>query len=153
MISISLRDTFTDWIVFAVVNTYGKAADVQISTLLRPVYHVTFWRILWKRIFQTFMYPHFSESVSSNIHQLWGSSFFGKCSKLNLDFENGQNNWENFFCFWDSCISRCWNSVCLLRREYFSLAVKLLKNISKIFHIFKRDFVQLNCLLSDEQIW
>ena len=44
------------------------------------------------------------------VHQLkntfkqWGSSFFWKCSKLNLNLQNAKNNWENIFRFWDNWI-------------------------------------------------
>ena len=37
------------------------------------------------------------------IHQLWGSSFFCKCLKLNIDSQNGKKSWEKIFGFWDNC--------------------------------------------------
>ena len=39
----------------------------------------------------------FSEYVISEIQKLWGSSFFSKCSKFNLDFRNSAKNWEKIF--------------------------------------------------------
>ena len=44
---ISLRETFPNWIAFTVINKPRKVAVVQISTVFRPVYDVTCWRVLW----------------------------------------------------------------------------------------------------------
>ena len=41
-----------------------------------------------KRGFLNMYLTTFSESVISEIQNLWGSSFFSKCSKFNLDFKN-----------------------------------------------------------------
>ena len=57
----------------------------------------------------------FGDFIGSKIHQLWGSSFFWKCSKLNLNLENVKKNWENIFRFWDKCIWKCCNKLLLLR--------------------------------------
>ena len=54
------------------------------------------------------------------------------------------------FCFLDIYIRRCWNKLSLLKREYLSTAVNVLRNSPKILHITKRDFFQLNCLHSDQ---
>ena len=48
------------------------------------------------------MQPRFSETVFPEIHQLRGSSFFGKCLKLNIDFKNAKEKnkiEEKFFVF------------------------------------------------------
>ena len=50
-----------------------------------------------KRAFLDIYLTTFSESAISEIRKLWGSSFFSKCSKFNLDFKNAAKNWENFF--------------------------------------------------------
>ena len=81
------------------------------------------------------------------------SSIFWKCSELNLYFQNGKRKSGKNFYFWDNCIWRCCYKLSLLRTKCFSLAVNVLTNSSKIFHITKRDFFQLNCLHSDQQIW
>ena len=43
--------TFSNWISFTVINKYGKGALIQISTVFRSVYCVSFWRVLWNRNF------------------------------------------------------------------------------------------------------
>ena len=54
-------------------------------------------------------------SAVNGLHYLWWSSFFWKCSKLNLNLENGKN-WEYIFLFWDKCIWKCCNKLPLLRK-------------------------------------
>ena len=46
----------------------------------------------------------FSESVISEIQNLWRSSFDSKYLKFNLDFKNAEKNSEKVFSFWDNCI-------------------------------------------------
>ena len=89
ILHITQRDFF-NLIALTVTSKFGKGAVVQISTVFRPAYHVTCRRVLWKGTFYRFIYPLSSESVSSKIHQLWGSCLFWKCSKLNLNFENAK---------------------------------------------------------------
>ena len=70
------------------------------------------WARLWcclskhplKREFLDIYLTTFSESVTSKIQNLWGLSFYSKCSKFNLDFKNAAQNLEKIFCFWDNCI-------------------------------------------------
>ena len=64
-----------------------------------------------------------------------------------------KKNSKNFFCFWDKCIWICCNELPLLRREYLSSAVNGLANSPETFHIIKRDFLNLNCLHRDWEIW
>ena len=52
---IRLTETFSHWISFTVVNKYGKAAAVKISTVFRPVFNVTSRRVLWSGTFYTFI--------------------------------------------------------------------------------------------------
>ena len=52
-----------------------------------------------------------------------GHSFFWKCSKLNVNFENAKRNSEKVFRLWDNCIGRCWHKFCLWTRESLSSAV------------------------------
>ena len=78
------------------------------------------------------------ESVGSKIQQLKGSSFFRKCSKLNLNYQNAKKKWERVFCFWGNCIWRCCNILSLLTREYLSSAVNGLTNSRNIFYISLR---------------
>ena len=79
--------------------------------------------------------------------------FFWKCSKFNPDFKNAKKNPENlFFYFWDNIIWICCIKMSLLRREYFSSAMNVLTASLQILHMTKRDFFQLNCLHSYQQI-
>ena len=49
--SISLKETFSNGIAFQVINESGKGSVVQVSTVFRPVYPVTCWRVLWNKTF------------------------------------------------------------------------------------------------------
>ena len=93
------------------------------------------------------------ESVISRIHQLWGASFFWKCSKLNLDFKNAEKNSEKAIYFSDNCIWIGCVNLSLLRREYLSATFNALRKCAKVFHIVMRAFFQLICLDSDQYIW
>ena len=44
------------------------------------------------------------QSIISKSNKLGGSSFFGKYSKLYVDYGNAEKNAENSFWFGDSCI-------------------------------------------------
>ena len=50
-----------------------------------------------KRDFLDIYLTTFLESVTSEIEKLWVSSFFSKCLKFNLDFENSARNSEKLF--------------------------------------------------------
>ena len=95
----------------------------------------------------------FSESVNSEIQNLWGSSFVSKYWKFNLDFKNEDKNLKEVFCFWGNCI---WTGIVksfLLRTGYFSSADNVLTSSTKDLHVNKRDFFQLNWLDKDQWIW
>ena len=57
------------------------------------------------------------------------------------------------FCFWDKCIWIGCIKLCILRREYLSLAVNVLKDSLRIFLVTRRHPFQLNYLHSDQWIW
>ena len=95
----------------------------------------------------------FSESVISEIQNLWGSSFFSKCSKFNVDFKNAAKNWEKVFCFSDNYIWTDIVKLSLLRTGYFSSVANVLTSSPKIWHVKKKDFFQLNLLGSDRWKW
>ena len=103
-----------------------------------------------KREFLDIYLATFSESVTSKIQNLWGSSFYSKCLKFNVDFKNAAKNWEKVFCFWDNCIWIGIVKLSLLRTGYFSLAANVLTSSTKIWHVNKRDFSQLSFLGSDK---
>ena len=92
------------------------------------------------------------QAVASEINKLWASSFFWKYSKLYLDIENTLKNREKVFSFWGNCMWMGCINLCLLGREHLSTALIVLKNSLNVWHITKRDFSQLNCLLVEQWI-
>ena len=122
------------------ISKYGNSAVVQIATVFEPVYHVACQRIFWNGTFCTYILPRFPECVISEINQLWGSSFFWKCSKFNVDYENSTKNSEKALSFWDNCVRIGCVKLSLLRKEYLSSAVNVLKNSYKALRLTKTDF-------------
>ena len=51
---IALTWAFLNWIMFRVINKYGKGTVVKIAMVFVPVYDVVCWRVFWNAIFQTF---------------------------------------------------------------------------------------------------
>ena len=94
----------------------------------------------------------FSESVISEIQNLWRSSFFSKYLKFHLDFKNVGKTCEKTFCFWENCIWIGMIKFSLLRTGYFSLAGNVLTSSPKIFHVNKTELIQLNGLGSGQWI-
>ena len=135
------------------ISKYGNSAVAQIATVFEPVYHVCCQRIFWNGTFCTYILPRFPDCVISEINQLWLSSFFWKCSKFKVDFENATKNWEKAFCFWDNCVRIGCIKLSLLRREYLSSGVNVLTNSYKALHLTKTDFFRLNYLSNDWWIW
>ena len=122
------------------ITKYGNGAVVMIATVFERVYHVACQRVLWNVTFWTNIYPRFLECVIWQINQLWRSSFFRKCWKFHVDFENARKNWEKAFCFWDNFVRIGCVKLSLLRREYWSSAVNLLTNTYKALRLTKTDF-------------
>ena len=144
-----LKPTFSDSITFTMITKYGNGAVVQIATVFERVYHVACQRFLWNGTFWTNIYPRFLECVIWQINQLWRSSFFCKCSKFHVDFENARKSWEKAFCFWDNCFWIGCVKLSLLRRVYWSSAVNVLTNTYKALLLTKTDFFRLNYLQND----
>ena len=145
---ILITETFSNSITFAVTNKYGKGAVAQISTVFVSVYNVAF-QIVFRN--GTFIYlTRFSESVTSKIHQPWGSSFFENIRNFIYILKNAKKDWENFFLFRDDCISIGCINFSLLILEGLWTTVSLLKNSRKILPITKRDFSELSCLHRDQ---
>ena len=69
-----------------------------------------------------------------------GVIFFWNSSKFNADLKNAEKNREKVFCFWDKCLWIVGIEFSLLRREYLSSAVNLLRKGLKNFHVSKSDF-------------
>ena len=68
----------------------------------------------------------YSESVISEIKNLWGSYFVSNNLKFNLNFKNAGKNWEKLLSFWDTCIWIRMVKWSLLRTVYFSSAANVL---------------------------
>ena len=148
----ALRLTKTDFfhsLTFKMITKYGICALVQIATVFEVVYDVAFQRVLWNGTFWTNIYPRFLECVIWQINQLWNSSFFCKCSKFHVDFENARKTSEKAFCFWDNCFWIGCVKYSLLRREYRSSAVNVLTNTYKALLLTKTVFFRLNYLHND----
>ena len=84
------------------------------------------------------------------MNQLWGSSFFWKCSKFKVDFENLRKNPEKAFCFWDNYVRIGCVKLSLLRKEYLSSAVNVLKKSYKALPLTKTDFFWHKYLPDDQ---
>ena len=105
-----------------------------------------------KLVFLDFYLTTFSEYVISEIKKLWGSLFFSKYSKFNLDLKNAAKNSEKGFWYLDNCIWIGIVKLSPLRTGYFSSAANLLKRSSKILRFNKRDFFRLYRRGSDQSI-
>ena len=132
------------------ISNYGNSVVVQIATLFEQVYHVTRQRVLWNGTFCTYILPRFPECLISEINQLWGSSFFWKCSKFKVDFKNATKNSEKAFSFWDNCVRIGCVKLSLLRKEYLSSAVNVLKKSYKVLRLTKTDFFWHKYLPDDQ---
>ena len=125
------------------INKYDKGAVVEISTVFEKVYHVLSKGLL-KRDFFDFVWLRFSQFLISEIYKLWRSSFFSKYSKFSLNFKNVAKIRENWFYFWNNCISISSLKLSLTRTEYLSSGFHVLTDSSKIVHFTNRQFFQLN---------
>ena len=105
-----------------------------------------------KREFLDIYLTAFSQSVTSKMHNVWGSFFYPKCLKFNLDFKNAAKNWEKIFCYWDNCISVGMVKLSLWRKIYFSSVANVLTTSPNIWHVNKRGFFEQNFLGSDRWI-
>ena len=86
------------------------------------------------------------------MNKLWATSFFLKCSKFNLAFQNEGKNSEKVFSFWDNCMWMGCIKLSLFGREHLRTAVIVLTNSLKLFHITIREFLPLNCPPVEQQI-
>ena len=86
------------------------------------------------------------------MQKLWGSSFFPKYSKFNVDSKKAERNWEKFSCFWDNCIWIGIVKLSLLRTRYLSSAGNVLTSSPEVLHVNKRDLFRLSFLASDQWI-
>ena len=105
-----------------------------------------------KRDFLNIYLTTFSESVTSKIQNLWGSSFDSKLLKFILDFKSTEKNFKKYFCFLCNWIWIGITQFFLLRTGHFSSVANVLPSSPKILHVNRRDFFQLNFLRSDRSI-
>ena len=84
-----------------------------------------------KRDFLEIYLTRFSESLISEIQQLWGSSFFPKCSKFNLDIKNAPKKLKKVFFFYNICIWIGIFKLSLIRTGYLSSAANVLKAVPR----------------------
>ena len=77
---------------------------------------------------------------------------FFKMFKTLCRFQKLERNSENIFGFLNNCIWIACSNFCLLWQEYFSLAVNVITNSSKISDLTKRDVFQFNISQIDETI-
>ena len=80
----------------------------------------------------------FLQSVISEIHRLWESSFFPKRLKFDADFKDGDKIQQNVFTFLDKCIRIIFCNFQILQREYLSPAVIVLTKSRKSSNINKK---------------
>ena len=144
-----LREIFSIWIAFTGINKDAKGAAVQIST----AFLCFLWKGPLKRDFLVIYLTTFFGSGKFKNTSAMRVITFWKCSKFNLNLENGKKSLENISGFWDNCIWKCCNKLPLLRKEYLLSALSQLRTSPNILHITQRDFSNLNCLHKDQQIW
>ena len=106
-----------------------------------------------KRDFLDIYLTTFSKFVTSKKKIIWGSYFFSKSLKFNLDFKNAANYSEKVFCFWDNCIWLGIVKLSLWRTRWFSSTAIVFTSSPMILHLNNRSFFQLNFLGSDWWIW
>ena len=106
-----------------------------------------------KRKFLGISLTTFSNSVILKIQSLWGSSSSSKYLKFHVDFKNAAKNCEKVFSFPDNCIWIGIVKLSLLRTGYLPLAANVLRSSTKIWHVNKREFFNVNFFGSDQWIW
>ena len=74
-------------------------------------------------------------SIISEKNQLWGSSFFPKCWKFDVDVRNGEKNCENILGFGGNFIWIDFDKHSLLPRENTCHRESISYQTSSIFHI------------------
>ena len=147
---ISLREIFSNLIAFTVINKYENGCIVKISTVFGLIYHIACQRAPLKRDFLNIYFTTFFGVGNIGNTSAMRVFFVCKCSKFNVDFKSGENNWDQLFSFSDNCIWIGCVRLSRLRREYLPWVVNVLTNWLKTLHITKRDFSQLNCLDSNQ---
>ena len=145
-----IRDIFSNSNALKLVNEYDKGAvDANLNSLWTHL-PSWFWKSPLKQDFPDIYVMTFSESVISEIQNLWWSSFHPKYYKFNLDFKNARKSSEKVFSFREYCIWIGIIKMSLLRTGYLSSTANVLKGSPKTCHVNKRNFFQLSCLESSQ---
>ena len=105
---------------------------VEISSVFESREHDGSWTVFWNRSFLAFKSPRLSDWISSQIFKLWSWSFFSKCAKFYVDFENARKVWQKVFSFGGNVVWTCCLNLSELWGEYMRLAVNVLASRSKI---------------------
>ena len=87
------------------------------------------------------------QSITPELNQLWGSSFFSKCSKFHVDFRNKKHNSENALNFGDNYTLIGYVKHSLL------LGVDMLSSSLNISETTKKEFLELKFFQIDKKIW
>ena len=128
-----------------------KCCDADLNSVWAPLpYCLSKHPLKWD--FLDSYLTTFSESLTSKVQNLWGSSFSSKCLKFKTNFKKAAKNWSNVFCFWDNCIWIGIVNLSLFRTGYISSAANVWTSGPKIWHIKKKDFLEHNFLASDQWI-
>ena len=114
------------------MKRHEKSYLMEIWEVFGTLSHVVSQSLFRNGAFYRVVCWSFSQSVISEIHYLWPSSFPLKCLKFDVDSRNGTKNSENVSRFWDKCIwTRSWKfSQCTI--GYLASAVNVLRNTYKI---------------------
>ena len=117
----------------------------------------TFTMLLVKRFSQAVLLKHLSGYVfgvrNFEITKSMKIIFFDKLLKISSRFQKCSQKLRKTFCFWDNSIWIGIVKLSELRTGYFSSAANLLTISPKIWHVNKRDILQLNWLGSYQWIW
>ena len=133
------------WIWKSCCDTDFNSACVRVPRCLSK------GRLKWD--FLDIYLTRFSESLNSEIQNLWRSFCVLKYLQFKLDFKNAVKNWGKVLCFWENYIWIGIVKFSLLRTWYSSTAANVLTSSPKILYVDKRDFFQLNLFSSDRWIW
>ena len=135
------------------MKTHYKSALMVILEVFGTLSHVDCQSVFRNDAFYRVVERSFSQSVISEIHQLWPSSSFSKCLKFDVDSGNRTKNWESVFRSSDNSIwiGRGKFSQCSI--GYLPSAVNLLRSIPKISPNSTVDIFQINFCQNDEKTW
>ena len=117
----------------------------------------TFTMLLFQGSSQTALFRYLSNHVFAvrNLRNTKATRvmFFRKCLKINIDLKNAWKNCGNVFCFEGN---RIWTDIVklsVIRTGYFSRPANVLTSRTKILHVNKTDFCQLNWLGTNQWMW